>query len=583
MKDKTNQKAFGYWKQFAVLMQKAHIPWGWVGIAFVASVINNEMLFNIPVTTAALMSGDLSNEALFDAIMYYVLFAVIICTRSVLLAIAQSVAIKNARERLWDKMLNIRVKYYDENDPDQLMSAVTNDLASAMPDIVRLCVTLLPDLWFLVKAVIQVSDYDFFLLLSILIILPFKYGYMIFLGRRGYKVSLGIYTEIGGLTGFLAEHISNLPLIRSFAKEEAEQKRGEEVVKGLFRANMKEYKLNAVAQAIQTAITLAQQISILFTAVILLQKGRITMTEWVAFFLFSENIIITVDTLVNDWSFLKTTQGTIARTAEILSAEEENTEETETIDQSKSVGAIEFDHVSFAYGEKQALEDVSFVIPQGSMTAIVGLCGSGKTTSLSLLERFYCPDQGQIRLNGKPIEDMTLFEYRSHFAYVQQNPQVFGGTVREAVTYGIRREISDEEIRQASELSGFSDYINGQTQGLDTLVAAGGSSLSGGQRQRLVLTREFLRNSDILLLDEPTSALDVKTATAVQQAVMTLFKGKTVLIVTHDMNLLEGMDQIIVLENSRLAGSGRYGELMESCDLFREMIETQKSREEVSE
>lgn len=583
MKDKMNKKAFGYWRQFAVIMQKAHIPWGWVGVAFVASAINNKLLLNIPDTTAALMSGDLSGEALFNAILYYVLFALVLCTRTVLLVIAQCVAIKNARERLWDKMLNIRVKYYDENDPDELMSAVTNDLSSAMPNIINLCVTLLPDIWFLLEAVIRVADYDFFLLLSILIILPFKYGYMIYIGRRGYKASLGIYTEIGGLTGFLAEHISNLPLIRSFAKEDVERKKGEEVVKKLFRANMKNYKLSAVAEVIQTAITLTQQIVILITAVILLQKGRITMTEWVAFFLFSENIIIIIDTLVGDWSFLKVTQGTIARTVEILSAEEENTEETESADLSKSVGGIEFDHVSFAYGEKQALDDVSFVIPHGSMTAIVGLCGSGKTTSLSLLERFYHPDQGEIRLNGKPIEEMTLFEYRRHFAYVQQNPQVFGGTVREAVTYGIRREVSDEEIKQASDLSGFSDYINGQPQGLDTLVAAGGSSLSGGQRQRLVLTREFLRNSDILLLDEPTSALDVKTAVAVQEAVMTLFKGKTVIIVTHDMNLLEGMDQIIVLENSRLVGSGRYGELMESCDLFREMVETQKNREEVSE
>lgn len=392
---------------------------------------------------------------------------------------------------------------------------------------------------------------------------------------------LGIFTEIGTLTGFLTERISNLPLIRSFAREDAEQKKGEEVVKRLFSANMKEYKLSAVAQAIQTAITLAQQFSILITAVILLQKGYITMTQWVAFFLFSETIISTTDKLVSDWSFLKATQGSIARTAEILAAEEESTEETEGADISSSAGELEFDHVSFSYGDKQALDDVSFVIPHGSMTAIVGLCGSGKTTSLSLLERFYCPDQGQIRLNGRPVDEMTLFEYRSHFAYVQQNPQVFSGTVREAVTYGIRREISDEEIRQASNISGFSDYINSQPQGLDTPVAPGGSSMSGGQRQRLVLTREFLRNSDILLLDEPTSALDVKTAAAVQQAVMTLFKEKTVIIVTHDMNLLEEMDQIIVLENSRLVGSGRYGELMASCDLFREMIETQKSCEEV--
>lgn len=581
MKDKTNKKAFGYWKQFAVIMRKTRIPWIMVILSFIISFANNEILLNIPDTTAALMSGDLSNEALFNAILFYVLFAVVICTRTTLLVLTKCLATRNARGCLWRKMLNIRVKYYDKNDPDELMSAVTNDLGSAMPKLVDLCITVIPDIWFLVKATIHVADYNFFLLLSILIILPFKYGYMIFIGKKGYKVNLKIYTEIGKLTGFLAERISNLPLIKSFTKEEAELKNGEEAVKKLYHANMSEYKLSVLAEAIQTAITLAQQFAILITAVILLQNGSITMPQWVAFFLFSENIIMVIDTLVSDWMFAKDTQGIIARTAEMLMAEEENTEEKEASDTSEAVGDIEFDHVSFAYGEKQALNDVSFTAPQGSMTAIVGLCGSGKTTSLSLLERFYRPDQGQIRLGGNPIEDMSLSEYRRHFAYVQQNPQVFSGTVREAVTYGIRREISDEEIRKASDLSGLSDYINKQALGLDTPVSAGGSSLSGGQRQRMVLTREFLRNSDILLLDEPTSALDANTAKAVQKAIVTLFKGKTVIIVTHDMNLLEGMDRIIVLENSRLAGSGSYEELMGTCDLFREMIETQKNSEGV--
>lgn len=582
MKDKTNKRAFGYLKQYVTVIKKAHIPWIWVIVSFAVRLLSNKMLLEFPDLTASMMSGNLSGQALGKTILFYVFYAVVICTQTTVLVITKCLATKNARNRLWEKMLNIRVKYYDENDPDELMSAVTNDLSSAMPDIVQICVTVIPDIWFLVEAMIHVVDYDFFLLLSILIILPFKYGYMIYIGRRGYKVSLGIFTEIGGLTGFLAERIGNLPLIKAFTKEDAEQKKGEEVTKRLFRANMKNYKLSALAEAIQTLITLAQQFAILITAVILLQKGRITMTQWVAFFLFSENIIMTVDTLVSDWSFIKTTQGAIARTADILSAEDENTDETENPDTSESAGDIEFDHVSFAYGEKQALNDVSFVVPKGSMTAIVGLCGSGKTTSLSLLERFYCPDEGQIRLSGKPVDEMTLFEYRRHFAYVQQNPEVFSGTVREALTYGIRREIPDEEIHKAADISGFSDYISKQPQGLDAPVASGGSSLSGGQRQRLVLTREFLRNSDILLLDEPTSALDSETAAAVWQAVTTLFKGKTVITVTHDMSLLEGMDSIIVMENSRLVGSGSYNELMKSCELFREMIRTQQCNKEVS-
>lgn len=581
MKEKTKKRSAGYFGQFLIVLRNTNIPWLWVAISFLFNAASNVMLLKIPTLSASLMAGNLSGQALRDGILFFVLYAVVICSQTTVLAIAGCLATKNARNRLWNKMLNIRMDYYDQNDPGELMSAVTNDLSSAMPQLVNLIVTVIPDIWFLVQAMTEVSGYNLLLLLSVLAFLPIKYIYMLILGRRAYKVKVGIFTEIGGLTGFLAERINNLALIKSFAKEDQERENGEEVSKRLFRANMREYKLGAVSDAINTLITLGQQFLILITAVILLQQGKITMSQWVAFFLFSQNITLKFDTLVNDWLYIKFVQGTIARTAELLTAPEENVEETGPSSPSGPAGEIVFDHVSFSYGDKQALSDVSFTVPQGSVAAIVGLCGSGKTTSLSLLERFYSPQQGEIRLGGKPVEQMSLAEYRSHFAYVQQNPEVFSGTAREALTYGIRREVSDEEIWQAARASGFAEYLEQQPQGLETPVSAGGNSMSGGQRQRLVLTREFLRSSEILLLDEPTSALDAETAAMVQQAIFTLFKGKTVLIVTHDMHLLEGMNQIIVLEESRLVGCGSYDELMESCPLFREMILTQAGGGEV--
>lgn len=573
MKNRVNKNATGYMGQLLIILRRARFPWLWAAATFLANLGINGLMLKLPVLTAALMSGDLSGKALWSNILFYVIYAVAACAQVAVGAVATGMATRRAREILWRKMMHIRVDYYDSNDPGKLMSAVTNDLAAAMPAIMRLLVAVVPDILFVVLALIQVSEYHVGLMLATLVFLPIKYIYMVVIGRKFYRIRLSIFQQIGGLTGFLAERIANLPLIKTFTREDREQEKGAEVVRGLYKVQMREYKLSAVNEAIRTAISLGESVTVIVSAVVLLQQGKITFPQWMAFFLFFQEITMRFDTLISYWLNVKDIEGSLARTADLLTVPEEKLEEGE---KTVSPGDITFRNVSFSYGEKKALSDISFTAAKGTMTAIVGLCGSGKTTSLSLLERFYAPDEGQILLDGKPVGEMPLGQYRQHFAYVQQNPEVFSGTVREALTYGITREVSDEDIWKAARSVGFGEYLESQPKGLDTPVAAGGTSMSGGQRQRLVLTREFLRGAEVLLLDEPTASLDAENTALVQKALLTQFRGKTVLMVTHDMALLHGMDQIVVLEDSRLAGVGTYDQLMESCPLFREMIETQE-------
>lgn len=576
MKKKANKAASGYLGQFLTVLRGCRFPWFWAAAAFLVNIGVNALLLKLPVLTADLMSGMMTGEALWNNILFYVLFALAACCQTAVSAVAQAMATRRARDRLWKKMMHIRVDYYDQNDPGELMSAVTNDLSTAMPAIMRLLVAVIPDVWYVVLALEKVSEYNVMLSFVTLAFLPVKYIYMVVFGRKFYRLRLGIYQQIGGLTGFLAERISNLPLIKSFTREEAEKENGAEAAQGLYKAQMREHKLGAVDTAIRTLISLGENVTVVIAAVVLLQQKKITFPQWMAFFLFFQEITMRFDVLVGHWMSVKLIEGTVARTADLLKQPEEAIE-----DEQGNVpgGDITFDHVSFSYGDNQALRDVSFTVPQGTKAAIVGLCGSGKTTSFSLLERFYAPGDGQILLGGKPVNEMPLGEYRRRFAYVQQNPEVFSGTAREALTYGISREVSDEEIWQAARTVGFAEYLEHQPEGLDVPVSSGGGSMSGGQRQRLVLTREFLRGAEVLLLDEPTSSLDAESTALVQKAVLTLFPGKTVLLITHDMDLLHSMDQIVVLENSRLVGCGTYSQLLEDCPLFREMIETQQKQE----
>jgi len=578
---KADKKATGSMGQFLVVLRGTNFPWVWMILTFLANMGTNYLMLRLPGMTAGMVNGELSSEAMMERLMFYVYCALLFCTQSTLQAIARPLAARNAREKVWGRMMNIRVDYYDQNDPAKLMSAVSNDLGFAMPALLSLMTTVLPDIWYIISALTQISTYNIILTLTLVVFVPVKYFYLMIIGRRFYQTRLGIFQQIGGLTGYLAERISCLPLIKAFTREEYEQERGTEAAKSLYQANMQQNKLYAVDKVIDTCITLGEQILVMVTAVILLQKKMITGTQWLEFFLFYETIRSVFDKIAYNWMQVKDVQGSVARTADLLTVPQEKLG-AESGGQTVSGGDIEFDRVSFSYGDKAALTDVSFTVPKGTMTAIVGLCGSGKTTSLSLLERFYAPKEGQIRLGGTPVGEMPLGEYRKHFAYVQQNPEVFSGTIREALTYGIPREISDEELLRAARDTGFAEYLELQPEGLDAAVAPGGSSMSGGQRQRLVLAREFLRGAEVLLLDEPTSALDAESTAMVHQTIFTLFKGRTVLMVTHDMDLLRGMDQIVVLQESRLMGCGTYEELMRSCDLFREMIETQEKEQEVT-
>lgn len=216
---------------------------------------------------------------------------------------------------------------------------------------------------------------------------------------------------------------------------------------------------------------------------------------------------------------------------------------------------------------------MSFTVPRGSCVAIVGLCGSGKTTSVSLLERFYTPDEGRILIGDTDICDIALSDFRRHLAYVQQGADVFSGTLREALTYGIDREVTDEEIFAAAEKTGFNEYLALCDNDLNTEVASGGGSMSGGQSQRLVLTREVLRGGDIILMDEPTSALDVRVSAKIQNTMDTLFADKTRILITHDLGLAKNYDRILVMDSGELVGDGTHASLLETCDTYRKMNE----------
>lgn len=571
----------GSWAGFFRMVRQINLPWLVLLIAFAFEMLYSQVTLMLPTTTTALMSGSLEASALRDAIIYYILYALVLLVDFGFLGISRNWTIRNARNKVWGEMVRVRTDYYDRNTPTALTSAITNDLEAGVGGLASLIVSLIPTIYYIVAALFVIGDFDRLLLIPILILLPVKYVYMVVVSRWMYKAQVGIYQRIGVLTGYLGERVKNLPLIKQFCTEKEEHENGQTASKNLFDARMHSTKVTCADSGIATAINLLQHMGNIIFGAILLQQGRITAADWVAFFLFSSTINARFGDLIYTWQKIKTIQGQAARVVDIVEAPKEQTEaealETaNVVSASGAAPAISFRNVSFSYGEKQALKNVSFTVPAGSAVAIVGLTGSGKTTMLNLLERFYEAGEGNVMIGDRDVKELSLGQLRSRYSYVQQDAGVFSGSVREAMTYGIRRDLTDEEIITAAQNAGAWEFIQKLSGGLDAKITSDGASLSGGQRQRLVLAREFLRNADVLLLDEPTSALDAKTAQTVKQTIFRLFRGKTMLMVTHDMTLVSDMDQIVVLHDGEVVGQGTYDQVLADCPLFREMVEAQQ-------
>ncbi len=552
------------------------IPWHLIILTFLLNLAQNEVLLKVPAIMGAISSGDLSTQSILTAVGIYLVSFLIQDLYLASNSFTTDVGKRNARNGIWKRMLHVRLDYYDANNPSRLTSTMTNDVTSAIQYITLIAGRVIPDIYYAYVALKTIGSYNTVLMIAAFSVLPIKILYAVLIGKWNYTTHLGVQLKIGTLTGYLSERIKHLPLIKTNTNTEKEVENGQKVAQELYEANIAVKKFDLGSGAFSTVVDVLQNIIVVVFGVMALQKGEITIQQWVAFFIYSGTLFGKFTSLLQNWISLKYIQGCLARTAQIMNAPAEKAAQSYDCTQMPEKKDIEFENVSFSYGNKQALKNVSFTVKENTLTAIVGLCGSGKTTSLNLIEGFYCPDEGQVRIGGQNVQNISADTLRSNVALIHQGAGIFSGTVREAMTYGMDREISDEEIMAVARKTGADSYIEKCTEGLDTEIAAYGSSMSGGQRQRLVLTRELLKQTDIMLLDEPTAALDALTAEKIKEVIHQVSDGMTVVMVTHDLTLVDIADQIIVMDSGNIVGCGTYGQLIDSCQLFGEMVRAQK-------
>ena len=566
----------GSWKNFGAFLRHARLCWPWIIASLIISIVYYFTVSLLPGSTAALLTGQgaLSSKALWNAILSYLslLIAQVLVLVCSLLAEAKSV--RSVRNAVWKRMMGIESSYYDKKSAGTMLSAVTSDTEQTVAQLLQLMVLVPGLISYLVRAFSEVGGYSPKLMLAIVVLIPVYIAYAIFMGRWQYKVGRRIQVRIGGLTGFLTERIRNLKLIKSFVTEEQEEQKGTEAARELYQANVESTRLNSVIVAYTMVTEVVGIVIAVIWGSILLKNGEIDLKQWLAFFLFVPTINTTLRQLTSVWSSLKDVQGRASRLGELMEAPQENMNEAASFDVPNK--EIVFHDVSFAYGEGTSLlKKVNITIPEGKTTAIVGPSGSGKTTLIRLLECLYLPDAGYITVGGKRLNEINLAAWRDHLSYVNQDAELFSGTIREVLTYGIRRQVSDEELIRVTQMADIYDYVQNKLGGFDAELAIWGSAMSGGQRQRMVIARELLKDADILILDEPTSALDAETATAISDTFFTGFQGKTIITITHELNFISHADNIILLNRGTVEGSGTHEELLEKCPTYRCLVQEQ--------
>ena len=476
--------------------------------------------------------------------------------------------ILDLRRAMFAKVLRLPPAYFDEASTASLVTRFTNDVnnlagasTSVLTVLVRDTVTIAALL-----AILLWSNWKL-TLVTFVVIPPIAVVVRAF-SRRLRTMSREAQRAIGGVAEVLDESIANQRVVRVFGGQDYELRRFEAASQALRRYNMK-YAIAAAGTVPVTQLLVACAIAaIVYLAAGQAFAGSTDVGEFIKFIAATGMILQPLKRLTGINEHLQRGLAACESVFDLVDAEPEEDRGTVEIDRAR--GDIALEHVSLAYakGSSPALDDVSIEIRPGETIALVGPSGSGKSSLIHLLARFYHPTAGRIRLDGRDIETLTLSSLRRQISLVSQNVVLFNDTVAANIAYGRMESTPEEEIVRAARAAHALEFIQAMPQGFATPIGENGAKLSGGQRQRIAIARAILKDAPVLLLDEATSALDTESERAVQAALEGLMKGRTTIVIAHRLSTVENADRIVVMSHGRIVETGAHAPLLAAGGVY---------------
>lgn len=477
------------------------------------------------------------------------------------------------REKLWKHVLHLPVSYYDQTESGDTMSRVTQDTNTVKMLITDHLVTFVTGIISITGSVIILLYIDWRMTVVMLLSVPTAMLILMPLGRKMYGISKETQNEMASFTGTLSRVLTDIRLVKSYTAGEAEYENGRSGIRRLLSYGLKEARVQAVISPFISLIMMGVLVILIGYGGVRVASGALSAGALTSIIIYMFQIVIPFSQMASFFTAFQKAAGATERIQGILQTEKEKSDGSPL---SSSRRSLQFNQVSFQYEiDKPILKNISFAVPEGTTTAIVGPSGSGKTTLFSLLERFYTPTEGTVLLGDESITQFNLYDWRRRIGYVAQESPVMSGSIRDNMTYGTNRKVSDDELKRAAIQANAFSFIEQLPQQFDTKVGERGMKLSGGQRQRIAIARAILRDPDILLLDEATSSLDSTSETLVQEALNSLMKGRTTLVIAHRLSTVVHADQIVVLEQGKVTGIGTHMDLFHSHSVYHELAQKQ--------
>ena len=483
---------------------------------------------------------------------------------------------RRLRNYLFDHLQRLPYAYHAEAKTGDLIARSTSDVdainrfySEQAIGIGRILLMFLVNF----AAILQLNTR---LALISVVAVPVIIGVSIFFFSKVSKAYEEYQEQEATLSARLQENLTGIRVVKAFARQGYESYKFDQENWQKFRLGKKLLSIHSLFWPVSDIICGAQMLTAFFVGAVMALNATITLGTYLAF----SSLVIWIIWPMRGLGRLivQTSTGMVSysRVVEILKQDREPLLEGEIHPEGNVEGEIIFDHVTFEYEEDNpVLKDINFTCHPGNVIALLGSTGSGKTTLVNLLPRFYDADGGQITLDGEDITKYPRKYLRSQIGIVEQEPFLFSRSIRENITYGVHRKVSQEEIIQAAQFAAIHDVIEEFPKGYDTLVGERGVTLSGGQKQRVAIARALLKNPRILILDDSTSSVDTETEAQIRDALEHLMENRTTFIIAHRIQSVMDADLILVFDKGKIIQEGTHQDLMRQSGMYREIFDIQ--------
>ncbi len=496
---------------------------------------------------------------------------------------SQSVAF-DLRNELFSKIQRLSFSYHDRNQTGQLMVRATDDVEKVRLFIGQGLLLAVGALVLLVGTLIILFTTNVRLTLVVLPILPLALILFMIFGSVSQPLFASVQIRLSALNTILQENLAGVKVVRAFTREPSEQAKFEAAASDLMKQQI------VVARVFSFLFPLVFTVANLGQALTLYFGGRqiiastLTLGEWQEFSLYLVYIFMPIGQLGFIITQMAQATASAARIFEILDAKSDVTDQPGASPLPSVQGRVAFEDVTFRYfgGAEPVLNQVSFEATPGQTVALLGATGSGKTTIINLIPRFYDPTSGRITIDQYDLKEVTLESLRSQIGIVLQETTLFAGTIRQNIAFG-KPDASLDEVVQAAQAAAAHDFIMSFPEGYDTPVGERGATLSGGQKQRIAIARALLLDPRILILDDSTSSVDLSTELQIQKALEKLMEGRTSFVIAQRISTVINADQILVLDKGKIVARGTHEELLEESEIYAEIYTSQLVEDTVTE